>query len=365
MHSPQVRRATSFAVAATLASATLLAQAVVDDFEHGNEALWVAQIVGFDTLDVLPDAAHDGALGGQLRQTAGNATWRARFDLVSTPGTTYRWFVRSRGTATTAVQFGRSYLGVAATTGGALVGTFAPNSSQMLLQSVTGWPAGATIATLDSASAPIQQDTWYVMQLEWAVNGDVTLTLLDEPATSVIAQVGPTATTFTAPGGFAMRGFTQNTGAFHDLDTLTEVVPPVGTNYCGPAATNSTGVAAHLSGSGSAVLASNALVLSAEALPPNSFGFFLTSRTQSFVANPGGSQGNLCLGGGIGRYVQNIFNSGAAGRADLQVDATQMPTPNGLVGATVGETWSFQAWYRDANPAVTSNFTDGLEVTFL
>jgi hypothetical protein len=29
----------------------------------------------------------------------------------------------------------------------------------------------------------------------------------------------------------------------------------------------------------------------------------------------------------------------------------------------VGETWSFQAWFRDVNPGVTSNFTDGVAVT--
>jgi hypothetical protein len=29
-----------------------------------------------------------------------------------------------------------------------------------------------------------------------------------------------------------------------------------------------------------------------------------------------------------------------------------------------GETWNFQAWYRDLNPTNTSNFTDGLSVTF-
>ena len=29
-----------------------------------------------------------------------------------------------------------------------------------------------------------------------------------------------------------------------------------------------------------------------------------------------------------------------------------------------GQTWNFQAWYRDANPTVTSNFTDAVGITF-
>ena len=29
-----------------------------------------------------------------------------------------------------------------------------------------------------------------------------------------------------------------------------------------------------------------------------------------------------------------------------------------------GDTWNFVAWYRDVNPSNTSNFTDGLSVTF-
>jgi hypothetical protein len=41
-----------------------------------------------------------------------------------------------------------------------------------------------------------------------------------------------------------------------------------------------------------------------------------------------------------------------------------MPTPTGLVPVAPGETWHFQAWYRDANPGATSNLTDNHSVTF-
>ena len=83
---------------------------------------------------------------------------------------------------------------------------------------------------------------------------------------------------------------------------------------------------------------------------------------------PGGSQGNLCLGGAIGRYVGpgQIKNSGAAGTFDLVLDLASTPTPTGLVQVLPGDTWNFTAWYRDAVSGVaTSNFTDAVSVTFL
>ena len=47
------------------------------------------------------------------------------------------------------------------------------------------------------------------------------------------------------------------------------------------------------------------------------------------------------------------------------IDNTALPTPGGLVAATAGQTWNFQAWYRDAvGGTATSNFTDGLAVTW-
>ncbi len=47
----------------------------------------------------------------------------------------------------------------------------------------------------------------------------------------------------------------------------------------------------------------------------------------------------------------------------LQVDLNAIPV-NPPQPALAGETWNFQCWFRDNNPALTSNFTDGLSVTF-
>ncbi|MEZ6016114.1 MAG: VCBS repeat-containing protein [Planctomycetota bacterium] len=138
----------------------------------------------------------------------------------------------------------------------------------------------------------------------------------------------------------------------------------LGTTYCA-SNPNSTGVAGVLSLTGSELRSLNALVMTATELPPSSFGFFLTSRTTNMVANPAGSQGVLCLGGSIGRYVGpgQIQFSGVVRRIRLRADLEDMPTPTGGVAATVGQTWHFQAWHRDTvSGAPTSNFTDAVSL---
>ena len=144
------------------------------------------------------------------------------------------------------------------------------------------------------------------------------------------------------------------------------VTAGVGTNYC-TARPNSTGQTAAMSAGGSRFVVNNDVRLIATELPPNAFGFFLTSRNQGLIANPGGSQGNLCLTGSIGRYVGpgQIKNSGAQGRIELQINLNAHPTPSGLIQVVAGEVWNFTAWYRDSVSGVaTSNFADGLQVFF-
>ena len=130
---------------------------------------------------------------------------------------------------------------------------------------------------------------------------------------------------------------------------------------------NSTGLPAALSITGSSSIAANDMTLSMSQLPPLSFAFFLVSQTQGFVAFPGGSDGNLCVVGSIGRYVGpgQIQQSSAAGTANLAIDLTQIPQPNGFVSAQAGEQWNFQGWHRDlTSTGATSNFSDGVTIVF-
>jgi formylglycine-generating enzyme required for sulfatase activity len=139
----------------------------------------------------------------------------------------------------------------------------------------------------------------------------------------------------------------------------------IGTSYCTPVP-NSTGSPATISGSGSASVSANNLRLTSSSLPLHASAYFLCSRNQGFVLNPGGSAGHLCLGTPIGRRVGGVIpNSGATGIVNVTADLTVMPQPSGTVVVLPGETWNFQCWFRDAVGGVaTSNFSDGLAVLF-
>lgn len=147
------------------------------------------------------------------------------------------------------------------------------------------------------------------------------------------------------------------------INQLDPSPPGVGTRYCDPAVANSTGQPGVIAATGSAVASDNQLFLTAASLPPSQFGYFITSATQGFIGHPAGSQGNLCLSGTFGRFVQQVQNSGPIGELTIPVDLSALPSP--LDHAVVaGETWNFTCWYRDVNPGATSNFTDAVSVLF-
>jgi FG-GAP repeat protein len=137
----------------------------------------------------------------------------------------------------------------------------------------------------------------------------------------------------------------------------------LGTPYCGPANLNSAGVYAELAARGHAAALDNCASLEVTKMPPGQIGMLMTSQTQGFTLPPG-SQGNLCLGGAIGRYTDQLFQTGPEGRYEAWLDLKNMPQPGGFVSAQPGETWNFQVWFRDNNPGPTSNFTDAVAITF-
>jgi hypothetical protein len=153
-----------------------------------------------------------------------------------------------------------------------------------------------------------------------------------------------------SPSGFDARG---------QVDRI--VLDELGARGC-VGQPNSTGAAARTRAVGSDLGSDNALTVFTGDLPPSSFGYYLCSQTQDFVAGAGGSQGDLCLGGAIGRLNRpgEVQVSTAAGRFHLRLDLTSLPSPTGSVSAMTGETWHFQAWYRDANPSATSNFSSSV-----
>ncbi len=142
----------------------------------------------------------------------------------------------------------------------------------------------------------------------------------------------------------------------------------IGTRYCTPAELNTTGMPSRLFAMGSSVAMNNNLTLRAVDMPQNQLGIFIVSVTQGFISSPGNSQGNLCIIGDIGRYDApgEFQNTGTSGEFELALDLGQTPTGAGDVTILAGQTWNFQAWYRDFIPGqgATSNFTDAIEILF-
>ena len=119
-----------------------------------------------------------------------------------------------------------------------------------------------------------------------------------------------------------------------------------------------------LTSTGCTTVEQNILAFRASSLPQGQWGYFLAAPTQAFIPFVGGSGGNLCLGPPLGRYASQVNSTGTLGELTLMVNVETIPTPGGPHHAQPGETWNFQAWYRDMNPGPTSNFTDAISVTW-
>ncbi len=173
--------------------------------------------------------------------------------------------------------------------------------------------------------------------------------------------VGGTAELWTVEGGGHSPSLTSEARNAMLQYLLARPKPGIDSELaCGPASMNSSGRAATISLLGSDVIVDNRLSLLAEDLPSHTLGYFLTSRTTG-SSQPAGSQGTLCLDGTIGRFSASVLASGPKGRFELDVDLTELPgqSPSATMA---GETWSFQAWFRDGNPQPTSNLTDARSV---
>jgi hypothetical protein len=134
-------------------------------------------------------------------------------------------------------------------------------------------------------------------------------------------------------------------------------------------------LAGQVDATGNAQVALDDLTLQASRLPAGSFAYFITSESLvPPVMMPGGSQGNLCLGGSIGRFLPQVGTVDASGTYRISTDPSAgpqrfslsaFPQPNGTVPVQPGETWHFQCWHRDSvGGAATSNFTEGVAITF-
>lgn len=185
-----------------------------------------------------------------------------------------------------------------------------------------------------------------------AANGGNTSTCALAPASLAIDAADPMSSE-----PFDQRGTPRPSGAA-DIGAFELGAPPsLGVPVC-DGAPNSAGAGATLAMLGSASIAQNDLRLAVDDLPQNSLGYFLTSRSAFTLVNPGGAQGNLCIASlEMGRYANQVLDSGATGRVEMAVDLTAIPLAGVLVLGQGNEVWYWQYWYRDQNPTSTSNFS--------
>ncbi len=124
---------------------------------------------------------------------------------------------------------------------------------------------------------------------------------------------------------------------------------------------NDTGQGAVLSASGSASIAANDLVLSAEFLTPGPGLFFQgNNAVNSGNGNPFGD-GLRCAGGGVRRLEVQFANSGNG----FAVSSTSSISGGGIVSP--GDTKRYQYWYRDSGSSPCStlfNLSNGYEISW-
>ncbi len=134
-----------------------------------------------------------------------------------------------------------------------------------------------------------------------------------------------------------------------------------GAPFCDPANSNSTGLPGRLMAYGSGELSCGQFQLAAFQLPPAKVAMALASMSQDWIPLVGGSAGNLCLGGALGRFRQDMAYVDPDGSLFFPLDLNNLPAP--LAGSVQpGETWYFQVWHRDKGGL--SNLTEGLQITF-
>ena len=135
----------------------------------------------------------------------------------------------------------------------------------------------------------------------------------------------------------------------------------IGSTYCA-ANPNSTGQGAEACALGTLDVSENDITFSVHQLPPGKIGYFLMSEGSFNLPGFGGSQGILCVAPPLYRFNAFVLVSDANG-----IFPAFSPDVNALPQGQVfnpGDTWYFQAWYRDNNPMSTSNTTNAIELTF-
>jgi len=184
---------------------------VIEDFEHGNVGLYSILNGTGANFSITAGSAYGGSnFGGTFG--SGASPFYGNASVATNPGFTYTAQVRTNDGS------GRIYFGMGASAAGMASAVFAPNTGQIIIQDNTGW--GFT--ELTAVAAAITAGTWYQLQMNWAVNGDMTAALYDETGTSLVAQTSTVSTAYTSGGMLGLRGFANSTNDIDDVSVVPE-----------------------------------------------------------------------------------------------------------------------------------------------
>lgn len=145
----------------------------------------------------------------------------------------------------------------------------------------------------------------------------------------------------------------------HDLPLI------AGSNGCDPLRPNSTGALGLLEAYGAVNAGEPATVLSASELPANAFGLFGISASTQPPILAGFGNATLCLGTPVLRWFDSVGRTSSSGALQVTLPTSALPTLSGQILA--GETWYFQFFHRDADPASgapTARSTNAVELMF-
>jgi len=146
-----------------------------------------------------------------------------------------------------------------------------------------------------------------------------------------------------------------------DLDVVAEGEAACGFESFCVGNLNSTGVGAVLGAVGSASLSDADLVFTGAGLPTQEFAYLMLAAGRDEIPFFRGSQGTLCLAMPVLKFTPHVVPTGDDGQVEVAVDLQNLPPG---VEFVAGDAWSFQLWYRDLNPGLTTNTSNAIEVLF-